>query len=368
MSWKNIELQLEFITPAFIGDAFGKGELRTPPFKHLIRFWWRIAVAKNFNYIWNRIRDEELSIFGSTQNTTSSKSRISISLKEWREYANNNWSPLARIKHPRVQLPVYADLYLGYGPLSYDKNTGHTAVTRPRTYIPYGTKIKVILNNDPINPVSTKDFPYEDIIKLIHWFGTIGSRGTNGWGSLQCISCVVDNKPLQIPDSLPNRQDLIRFVCPLAQCLTRDFPSAIAEYNGRIGVWVGASSTRLVEAMNFLAAMRVQIDTSVQVTNQLSERHILSYPVTHHNVNQWPSSFSRLQNQVIFKVFRVSKNQNTFTPVIVHLAHSLPNPIAKVLQSPILQRQTNIWQSVYGVILSPTFGNIYAQPKHIQQL
>lgn len=32
-----------FLTPAFLGNAGQDGQWRTPPFKHLLREWWRVA-------------------------------------------------------------------------------------------------------------------------------------------------------------------------------------------------------------------------------------------------------------------------------------------------------------------------------------
>lgn len=34
---------VRFITPAFLGDSEQDGRWRTPPFKALLRQWWRVA-------------------------------------------------------------------------------------------------------------------------------------------------------------------------------------------------------------------------------------------------------------------------------------------------------------------------------------
>ncbi|PZP56463.1 MAG: hypothetical protein DI596_10305, partial [Azospira oryzae] len=36
---------VRFLTPAFLGDAEQNARWRTPPFKHLLREWWRVAYA-----------------------------------------------------------------------------------------------------------------------------------------------------------------------------------------------------------------------------------------------------------------------------------------------------------------------------------
>ncbi len=40
---------VSFVTPAFLGDAEQNGAWRTPPFKILLRQWWRVAAAKEHN-------------------------------------------------------------------------------------------------------------------------------------------------------------------------------------------------------------------------------------------------------------------------------------------------------------------------------
>lgn len=38
---KKLEYQVSFTTPAFLGNAEQQAQWRTPPFKALIRQWWR---------------------------------------------------------------------------------------------------------------------------------------------------------------------------------------------------------------------------------------------------------------------------------------------------------------------------------------
>jgi len=37
------EYKVSFVTPAFLGNAEQAGQWRTPPFKALLRQWWRVA-------------------------------------------------------------------------------------------------------------------------------------------------------------------------------------------------------------------------------------------------------------------------------------------------------------------------------------
>lgn len=46
---KKLEYTVRFTTPAFLGNAEQQAQWRTPPFKALIRQWWRIVKAPKLN-------------------------------------------------------------------------------------------------------------------------------------------------------------------------------------------------------------------------------------------------------------------------------------------------------------------------------
>jgi hypothetical protein len=43
MTYTTLTYRVSFTTPAFLGDAEQNGQWRTPPFKALLRQWWRVA-------------------------------------------------------------------------------------------------------------------------------------------------------------------------------------------------------------------------------------------------------------------------------------------------------------------------------------
>ena len=59
-----LKFEVEFITPTFLGGADGNAELRTAPFKNLIRRWWRIA---NGHLTPEELWKKESDLFGSTE-------------------------------------------------------------------------------------------------------------------------------------------------------------------------------------------------------------------------------------------------------------------------------------------------------------
>ena len=47
---ERLELWVHFNTPAFLGGADQSSEWRTPPFKNLLREWWRVVKAAELSW------------------------------------------------------------------------------------------------------------------------------------------------------------------------------------------------------------------------------------------------------------------------------------------------------------------------------
>ena len=60
------EYTIGFVTPAFLGDSEQKGAWRTPPFKTLIRRWWRVVIGPLYDYDYRKLREREGVLFGHT--------------------------------------------------------------------------------------------------------------------------------------------------------------------------------------------------------------------------------------------------------------------------------------------------------------
>src|SRR5690625_7483759 len=63
---KTLDYTIRFVTPAFLGNAEQAGQWRSPPFKALLRQWWRVAYAaeKQFQVDPAAMRKEEGLLFG----------------------------------------------------------------------------------------------------------------------------------------------------------------------------------------------------------------------------------------------------------------------------------------------------------------
>jgi CRISPR-associated protein Cmr1 len=72
--------------PAFLGNAEQSGQWRTPPFKALLRQWWRVAYAADhrFSVDVDRMREDEGRLFGAAADAAdSNRSRVRIRLDRW---------------------------------------------------------------------------------------------------------------------------------------------------------------------------------------------------------------------------------------------------------------------------------------------
>ena len=122
---KKLEYQVQFTTPAFLGNAEQDGQWRTPPFKALLRQWWRVAYAagRHADVDVAEMRRAEGCLFGvaSDGQDGSSKSLMRIRLDRWDLGNQRDWRGLdaQRVAHPEVTnragraTPVGAQFYLG---------------------------------------------------------------------------------------------------------------------------------------------------------------------------------------------------------------------------------------------------------------
>jgi len=297
--------QLQLATPAFLGDAEQKGVWRTPPFKALIREWWRVAVAKELDYDHRRIKAREKALFGTAADDSregNQQSRMRLALAHWREGSCKSWPASEnRVRHPEVKdrntgqpRLVGSELYLGYGPLLFQQ--GSTRL-KANAALQAGedNQLKLVLPDDEQAALARA-------ITLAHWFGTIGGRSRNGWGSL--LWQAEGNTPLaELTCSALEKTDCLR---ALADCLALDWPHAIG-HDDRPLVWRSRATFRnWREAIKFLAqtkiAFRTQFDFNTGWNSpRVEPRHVLAYPVTKHSVGQWGNN-ARLANTLRFKL------------------------------------------------------------------
>ena len=289
---------VSFLTPAFLGNASQTAQWRTPPFKALLRQWWRVAWAAAHGTDFQRMRREEGLLFGhawlETDSTAARKSEVRLRLSSWEIGKQNQWQALGNVKHPEVENQpqgVDAGLYLGFGPIaSRDRLKSNAAIQAGESAtlsIAYPENAAALI---------------EEALRLMHHFGTLGGRSRNGWGSLEMQA--EDGSAI----AAPNAQVFKNW----REALRCDWPHAIGtDEQGKPLIWRTQAFDDWRGVMQELARIKIALRTTKfpykdregrNIQHPL--RHWLSYPITHHSVHGWGNA--RLPNSLRFKVCRSS--------------------------------------------------------------
>ena len=301
---KKLEYKVTLTTPAFLGNAGQTGQWRTPPFKALLRHWWRVAVAKKHDYNCGEIREVEGQLFGNAWlDSGPTRSLVRMRLDRWSE-GSSDWQTLEKIGAGKNR--VAADLYLGYGPVKYDRNTKLSRLQNAALQAGHFATLSLAVPEEYEEDIN-------NALALIHRFGTVGGRSRNGWGSVS-----LEPEPKDGPPEF----ELGAFTSPLEDALKWDWPHAIGvDTNGRPLIWETAPATDWKGAMKTLGKLRKELNSKFK-----SHRRWLNYPVTGLSVREFPEH-GRLPNSLRFKVVMTpAGNGNNRIAGLVFHTPCLPPP------------------------------------------
>lgn len=278
--YRQLEYQLQFLTPAFLGNAKQSGQWRTPPIKALLRQWWRVAVAEEMSFDVNAIRKREGELFGTAADGGNSrKSQVRIRLDSWSEGKLNKAPDINHVFMGKNRIP--GSLYLGYGPVvPGPKLKSNAAIQSGETAT--------------IRLAFPEDSKLEYAIGLMNSYGTLGGRSRNGWGSFE-LSGDTDNF------KVPTRSWLDAMGLDWAHALGTDETGAL--------LWCSEPQKNWEGAMKLLAQTRVDMRRAVP------ERLLLAYPSTKMSIHEW-SNQSRVPHSIRFKV---RKHQSGYVAVVFHM-------------------------------------------------
>jgi CRISPR-associated protein Cmr1 len=173
------EYECEVVTPLFLGGAGPKkAELRVPPIKAAIRFWWRALYGGNdIEEMFKR----ESHIFGSTEQ----KSKVNVTIER------NGTTPVFKdlpsgikimVSSKQKTFPISIIEYLAFGLFDPKQRQGKYL----RQHIEPGGHFKVVITC-PKNIIDE----INNAINTMICFGGFGSRSRNGFGSIQCNELVI---------------------------------------------------------------------------------------------------------------------------------------------------------------------------------
>ncbi len=353
---KELKYKVSFATPAFLGNVDQQAQWRTPPFKSLIRQWWRMVKAREMSYDFDRLRTAENELFGTASDDGAEKSHRSLlrlRLSAWDDGKLKEWpAGEPRERHPEVgnggQL-VGTELYLGYGALEYDKKSRSTQLGTSKSS---GAKRTAIDEKSSVELRLMFPSQYEsdlrEAMQLVTWFGTLGSRARNGWGALH-LSEIGGSQTVQ-----PSSDAIAAYVRPLATCLKLEWPHAIGSDNKGPLIWKTLPMSTWREAMRDLARVKIAFRTQGAPfpdaqPGSIQDRHLIAYPVTNHVVNAWENK-ARLANQIRLKVV---KDGAQYVGVVVHLPCRMPDELVALLRGATMPAELSVWQSVHRVLDNP---------------
>ena len=346
---KTLCYRVRFTTPAFLGNAAQSGQWRTPPFKALLRQWWRVVWAERHDFREDvaAMRCDEDRLFGSASPDDFRKSAVRLRLDTWadgtataRQWGRQDDDNAAKVSHPEVRTPVGPLLYLGYGPLKL------------------ASKATVLKSNAAIRAdetatlsIAAPESNVEDIrdaVVLMHQYGTVGGRGRNGWGSL--VIEPSDHDRLMAQPEQPESRSR-RFSRPWRHALKLDWPHAIGVDGTGPLVWRTARShDHWKHLLHDLGVLKIGLRTMFVFPNVRPPhprpllRHWLSYPITNHRTRAWNGNW-RLPNSLRFKVRPDEDDTKRLRGVVFHVPCRPPaafEPDADALSS--------VWEKTHQLL------------------
>lgn len=345
---------VRFLSPAFLGNAEQAAEWRTPPFKALLRQWWRVAVAAECNFDHRRVREREARLFGHAwfkedrdarkAKVAARRSRVHLRLSRWELGRLKSWqepskSPMRQAnRHGSQRAGADPCLYLGFGPLD---PTGRSATTRRSA-----TQKQALAIQASEAATLTLAFPaeHEDelvrALRLIDLYGTVGGRCRNGWGSISIVPAEDSTPPLEGPPVLRDWRN----------ALVLDWPHALGMDDGTPLIWQtepqGDWRAVMTQLAKIKVGLRAQFAFSPGQPSSHPSRHWLSYPVTNHRVPEWDRQGLRLPNSLRFKLREDPAGK--LRGIIFHVPCCPPpqfRPVPEIIQE--------VWQRVHAFLDAP---------------
>jgi len=321
-------LKIRFNTPAFLGNATQNAQWRTPPFKALLRKWWRVVKAKSVDYNYENLLKEENELFGKATDKEASRSKLMLRLDTWKtgdDFTEGNET----VVHPNVKggMKIKAQLYLGYGPITFNK----------------GNKTALLANSSAnlslLFPEKYKD-EIEEAVKLIAIFGTIGSRSRNGWGSIDIDGCDLSSGNI--------KKMVEKYGIEFDKAMKLEWAHCIGIDDKGPLIWKTAEGS-FEDVMLNLAEIKIGYRTAFEFAggkfhSTAQKRHILSYPVTNHDLQGMKNA--RNPNQLIFKVLRAG---DKYFGLIYHMPSKVSDDFFenKNLKADYRKNEKQVWEKVH---------------------
>lgn len=284
------EYTLELITPAFLGGYDQSAEWRTAGMKALIRQWWRVVYVAEHGVNVAEMRKAEGLRFGVAAGPKDShKAAVQIRFDEPPKAPSAIVSGIRGDRSNALQ-------YLGFGPfVQVDRPSSRLALTAGSS-----SKIKFKIILKALNEQQLQQYKHEidQTMGLVHQFGTLGSRASNGWGSVH------------VSGDLKSDLDLRQYTKTFQACMTADWKQAIASDSSGLMLWQSKPYADWESAMRVLKTVRKEDQNSL--AKSMGLRPVINGPTLKpRNDHRWPNQFS----------FKVIKQGTQFLGQVCLFAH-----------------------------------------------
>jgi len=339
----DLTLTCEIITPMFLGDAFQSASLRPEPFKALLRYWWRVAAGARFTNP-RDLLEEEGKLFGSG-GADAHRSLIRMAIEGDVLPEIGPLPNMSLVYHPEVGRKIHPLLYLGYGPVIWDRNTRRAVYQRP--YLPPGQKFTLkIMGPKELFEQNTE---FKKALLYVRAFGSVGGRCRNGWGSFQVVRKEYSGNFNMIAVS--------RLTLPPYSVKTfeKDYPHSLAlSSQNQLLLWRTEKSRSWTDVMWQLADIYIKVRHNLRANGKddIDERHLLGFPLTNHYANSVPNWGRRARHASSIR-FVVRKKQKDYYGFILHVPFGISEKMRKNARGKIFfteSKQKEIWDKVHKVL------------------
>jgi len=362
------DYRVTFLTPAFLGDASQQGRWRTPPFKALLRQWWRVVKANELlrdqcdpRRLHTEVREAEGRLFGHAwlkhrnaqgrEETWAMRSQVRLRLSPWEtgSLSSQQW-PGGRIADVQTTLSsrrgVRSDVYLGFGPVSPPKKNVRRATLSHPPAIASNESARLTV----AYPAGDEGEAVEKALMLIHWLGNVGGRANNGWGAIHLRP---EGKTGELP-ALDSKA-LVPVARPLSDCLNLEWPHAVGRDGAGLLVWrsrkAQLSWQRVTEDLAELKVALRRKAKGFTGPQGIGGVHLLGYPAG----DKW--KLHRFGNDARWGCqlrFTVSKEQGGLRALVYHLPHKMPKVLTSKLEAGqtrwLEKSQERVWQEVHALL------------------
>ena len=320
MIYAKLEYHLTFDTPAFVGDADSNAQWRTPPFKALIRQWWRVVVAAESDYTLTTsdLLSCENALFGSAADSSgvqaSGKSLVRLRLDAegdaiaWAAGTNNpGVYPMVATRNPNDAI--------NYSIYPLNENSGGRSIN-PLS----GEATRLLRIACPADEKSR----LMQALKLVGSFGQLGKRSRGGWGSLRIPEV----------DSLTTAE-LALYCSPLEDCLTRAWPMGFAKDAAGACMWQSQPITGLTSAFDTLARIRKNVRKHEELGKD--SRVALGFA----------KGIERMPSPLRWKINRVSSDSNSdYSIRVFAMPYKMPRSRAELSTSEL----SSAWHTIISLV------------------